>query len=312
MKILVRTIIVIILFSTALLPQNAYQFLRLDISPRAAGMGGSFTAAEDDPDVLFYNPAGIARLASTPVSFSYTKHLVDVKLAGLSATRKFEDIGSFGVGVKYIDWGDFKGTNEFGEFTGNFGAGEMVLNATYSNFLDDALAYGAGVEYIYSSIENYSSSALGFNAGLNYSIPDERINIAISLLHTGTQLSSYAGVTENLPVDLRLGFSKRLLYLPLRFFVDFKRLNDNESGFFNRFKYYSFGGEFQVGKYVKVRAGLDGQSRKDYKVANFAGMAGFSLGVGIKVSSYTFNYALTSLGDVGTLQRIGVYSSFDW
>jgi hypothetical protein len=36
--------------------QNTYDFLRLDISPRTAAIGGSFVAGTDDPNVMFYNP----------------------------------------------------------------------------------------------------------------------------------------------------------------------------------------------------------------------------------------------------------------
>lgn len=311
MKSIFAIIVFTVISATVALPQSTFQFLRLDVSPRAAAMGGSLTASDDDPDVLFYNPAGISRIKGTPVSFSFTKHLIDVKMAGLSATHNFEGIGNFGAGFKYINWGDFKGANEFGEFTQDFGAGEIVFNAGYSNFLGDDLSYGVGAEFIYSSIENYSSTGLGFNTGLNYSIPQERINIALSVMHMGTQLSTYAGVTENLPVDVRIGLSKRLQYLPLKFYIDFQRLNEDYNSFFSRFKHFTFGGEFQIGKSVKVRAGLDNQSRQDFKVANFAGLAGFSLGLGLNVSTYTFSYSLTSLGDVGTLQRVGVYTNFD-
>ncbi|MBI2419778.1 MAG: DUF3308 domain-containing protein, partial [Ignavibacteriales bacterium] len=59
MKSIFAIIVFTLIPATIALPQSTFQFLRLDVSPRAAAMGGSLTASDDDPDVLFYNPAGI-------------------------------------------------------------------------------------------------------------------------------------------------------------------------------------------------------------------------------------------------------------
>ena len=61
MKALLKSALLIILSSTVnLFAQNTFEFLRLDTSPRAAALAGSFVAANDDPDVIFYNPAAVS------------------------------------------------------------------------------------------------------------------------------------------------------------------------------------------------------------------------------------------------------------
>lgn len=54
MKRIYLVLVIFILVSSSLsYSQNTYEFLKLDMSPRAAAMGGSFVANNDDPDVIF-------------------------------------------------------------------------------------------------------------------------------------------------------------------------------------------------------------------------------------------------------------------
>ena len=296
----------IILFS-----QTTYEFLRMDMSPRAAGLAGSFVAANDDPDVIFYNPAGIAFLENTPVSFTYVKHLLDINFAGLTASKEFAGIGRFGAGIKYVNYGSFTGADEFGNISSDFGAGEVAFDIAYANFLDDNFSYGASAKFIFSSLEKYTSTAAGIDVGLNYSIPQERWNFAFAMLNIGGQLSSYASTRENIPFEIVFGVSKKFQNVPLKLYVDFHRLNDEADGLKQRFNAFSFGGELSLSKSLKLRLGYDNKKRKDLTIDSFAGLAGFNLGVGLNIKSYSFNYSFSSMGEIGALHRIGVSTSFD-
>ncbi|MFA6979176.1 MAG: type IX secretion system protein PorQ [Ignavibacteriaceae bacterium] len=289
---------------------NTYEFLRIGLSPRAAALGGSFVAATDDPDVIFYNPAGIYNLEETPVSFSYVNHLLDINLASLSVTRNVEGIGKFGASVQYINYGTFPKTDEYANQNGEFGAGEFAFSAAYAGLIDENFIYGANIKFIYSGIAEFSSTALGVDIGLQYLIPDENLSFGFALSNVGTQLSKYISTKEELPLDVTVGASKKLLHLPLRFFVDFHKLNESQSNFFNRFKNFTVGGEFTLSKVLKLRAGLDNEKRTELKVGNFAGLAGFAIGLGVTVKDYQFNYAFSSLGQIGAMHRIGINTSF--
>ena len=289
---------------------NTYEFLRIGLSPRAAALGGSFVAATDDPDVIFYNPAGIYNLEETPVSFSYVNHLLDINLASLSVTREIAGIGKFGASVQYINYGTFPRTDEYANQNGEFGAGEFAFSAAYAGLIDENFIYGANVKFIYSGIAEFSSTALGVDVGLQYLIPNENLSFGFVVSNIGTQLSKYVSTKEELPLDVSVGASKKLLHLPLRFFVDFHKLNENQDKFFNRFKNFTLGGEFTLSKVLKLRAGLDNEKRTELKIGNFAGLAGFAIGLGVTVKDYQFNYAFSSLGQIGAMHRIGVTTSF--
>lgn len=286
--------------------QTTYDFLRVDMSARAAALGGSFTSNNDDADVIFYNPAGLETLTSNPISFSFVKYLMDINLASLSYSTEFEGVGRFGAAVKYINYGSFNETDINGNKTGTFNANELALVVGYANQLDKIFFYGVNVKFIYSGIADRSSTAMAVDLGLHYFIPESNWNFGFSALNLGGQLSTYYDKKENLPIDLAFGVSKKLENLPLRLSLDFHRLNQDRDNFSERFRAFTVGAEFTLSKVMKLRFGFDNERRKDFKIGSTAGIAGFSTGLGIKISEYQFDYGYSSLGLAGGLHRISV------
>ncbi|GIK21913.1 MAG: type IX secretion system protein PorQ [Ignavibacteriota bacterium] len=289
--------------------QNTFEFLRLDGSARAASLGGSFVSNNDDADVIFYNPAGIQLLEGNPASFSFVKHLMDINLASLSYSTEYEGIGRFGAAIKYINYGTFDGYDEFGASTKEFGVNEMALVIGYANVLDYNFYYGANIKFIYSGIEDRSSTGMAVDLGLHYSIPDKNWYFGFAVLNLGSQLSSYYSTKEDLPLDIVIGVSKSLENLPVRLSVDFHKLNQDRDDFVERFRAFTVGAEFTLSKVMKLRFGYDNERRKDFKIGTTAGIAGFNVGLGVRISDYQFDYAYSALGSVGGLHRIGISTS---
>jgi hypothetical protein len=300
-------LIIALVVSTTLTAQNTFDFLRLDNSPRAAALAGSFVANGDDPNVIFYNPAGINLLSGMPVSFSFLKHLMDINSASLSFSKNFEDIGRLAAGIQYINYGTFTKADASGNNLGEFGAGEMALLVGYGNQLDQNFFYGANVKFIYSSIAGRASTGIALDLGLHYTIPESRWNFGFSILNLGKQITSYYSVKEELPIDIRMGFSKELEKLPFRFYWSFNRLGDRYDNFFDRFKQITFGGEFKLGQSMRLRFGYDNEKRRDMKLGNTSpGLAGISVGLGFIVSKYNVDYSYSSMGSIGSQHRFGV------
>lgn len=302
----VKIILLFLITTTVIYPQNAYRFLNLDTSPRAAALAGSFVANNDDPNVVFYNPAGINFLSGNPISFSFLKHLMDINSASLVFSKEYENIGRFSAAVKYINYGNFTKADPTGTKLGNFGAGDIAFAIGYGNRLDNNFYYGTNIKFIYSGIENYSSTAFAVDLGLHYEIPDKLWNFGFSILNLGSQLNSYINKKEDLPLDIRLGFSKQLERVPLRFYWSFNKLNEKQNKFFAHFKQITFGSEIRLGQSFKLRIGYDSEKRKDMKIGTTAGLAGFSIGFGFNTSNYIIDYAYSSMGSIGALHRFGI------
>ncbi len=301
-------IVVIIFFTitTNILSQNTYEFLRVDMSPRAAALGGSFSASGDDADVIFYNPAGLKLLKDMPLSISYLNHLLDINFASISISKQFNETSTFGAAIKYANYGTFTKSDDFGNRSGEYGASDVAIIIGYAGEIDENFYYGTNAKFIYSGIENYSSTAAALDLGVYYVVTSQQLNISFSIQNLGSQLSSYISTKEKLPLDVNVGLAKKMEHLPLRLFVDFHRIQESEDGILSRFKNFSVGGEFTLSKVLRLRAGYDNQKRKELKVGTFAGLAGFNIGLGIVIKEYVFNYAYSSMGQIGTLHRIGV------
>lgn len=286
--------------------QSTYEFLKLDTSPRAAALAGSFVANNDDPNVIFYNPAGIYSLENKPASFSYVSHLLDINSASVSYSQEVADLGRFAAGIQYVNFGNFTEADQFGNKTGEFGAGDLALLIGYANQLDENFNYGANVKFIYSSIASQSSTGIAVDLGLQYLFPDDGWTVGFSALNLGSQLSSYFDKTETLPVDVRIGFTKKLAHMPFKFYGSFNRINEKQDKILDRFSQFTFGGEFRFSKAVQFRFGYDNEKRRELKLDASAGLAGFNLGLGILISDYKVDYAFSSLGLIGGIHRIGI------
>ncbi len=294
-----------LLGASHLIAQTTYDFLRIEMSPRAAALGGTYVSNANDPDVIFYNPAGFKTIEKTPVSFSFVKHLMDINSASLSSTFEIGGLGRFGAAIQYISYGSFDKADEYGNKTGNFSAGDLSMLIGYANSLAENFYYGVNLKFIYSSIDEYSSMGLAGDIGLQYLIPKKGWSFGFSVLNLGSQLTYYSYTKEDLPTSIQFGLSKKLEHTPLEIFFAFTRLNDD-----NRFDYINAGVEFTLSKVIQLRFGYDNNRRKQQKVGTSSGLAGFSFGLGVNLSSYKFNYAFSSMGSIGALHRIGIAAVF--
>jgi len=307
MKLFVTSLFaVFLLFSVTAFGQNTYEFLRMNMSARAAALGGSFVSDNDDPNVIFYNPAGLSYLTNSPVSFSFVKHLVDINLASLAYSTNLKNIGRIGVAVQYINYGTFIAADEMGNKTGRYKAGEAAFIGGYSNILAPQFSYGVNVKFIYSSIADRISTAFAFDVGLHYSIPSYQVEIGFAILNMGSQIKAYYSTKEDLPLNVVIGISKRLQHLPLDLFLDFHELNRRTNNFFSKFNAFSIGAEFRLSKALRLRFGYNNERRNELRIGTFAGLAGFNVGLGVIISGYRFDYGYSSLGLIGAVNRISI------
>ena len=315
MKYIIKIIVISIILSSSMFAEiggktSLYEFLRNESSSRAAGLGGSFVCFPNDPNVIFYNPAGLATLDSKLASFGFLKHLMDVNAGYASYAQQLDFLrGYIGVGVQYYNYGGFEELNEVGEKIGDFNAGDFALTFGYARKTETNFYYGMNLKLIYSSIADMSSAALAGDIGLFYSIPDEEINIGLSIQNCGVELKTYDGLSEGLPLDIKVGISKKLEHLPLNINLNFHHLNFSYNDFIERFKAFSVGGEFILSQYFKLRVGYNNLRRLDLKLGSSSGMAGLSLGLGAQVNKYFFDYSFSSYGAIGGLHRINLTTS---
>jgi hypothetical protein len=279
-----------------------YDFLRTDVSARAGAMAGSYVTMTNDVTSIFYNPAGLSTLEKPAGSLNS---------GYVGYSQPYEDLGYFGVGILYVNYGSFEETDDLGTKTGNtFGASDLALSLGYSNVLEENLYWGANAKFIYSSIAGNSSTGIAADLGILYQVPDSKLTIGASIRNLGTQLSSYLGTKESLPLDLVVGASIVPKGIPLLLSFNFHKLNEKADSFTERFKAFSVGGEFTLSRVLQARVGYNNEQRAELKTGTSSGLGGFSGGIGITVQEYKVDYGISLLGSIGSLHRITIGTTF--
>ncbi len=278
--------------------EPTYRFLLLEMNARAAGMGNTFLTMTNDPTVMFYNPAGLSTLEKPAGSVGFLKHVLDVNAGFASYGQDVEGIGWIGGGVRYLNYGTFEGADILGNPASDFSAGDLALTATYANSHEN-LRYGGSLKFVYSGIADASSTALALDLGVLYLLPDYMMVVGASVLNAGAVLSTYGPTSLSLPLDVKIGVSKKLEHLPLNLSLNFHRLTETQDNFFQHFSNFSIGGEFTLSSALLARIGYNNERRQDLKLANTSGLGGFSFGLGILVSDFRVDYAFSSWGGSG-------------
>lgn len=302
------TLLVILCAAQSATAQNrpfVYDFLRTDASARASAMGGAFMTVAGDPVGMFYNPALLSTLDSaTQISFTGFKHVLDINSGSLVGGGKIEGVGTVGGGILFNSYGSFERTDRTGNPLGEFGSQDLAVTLGWGGELGEGFSAGVGGKIIFSSIDEYSSAAVALDGGLYFEDTTSNIQAGLSLLHLGGQISSFGEESEDLPLDLKLGVSHQLRGLPLLLAVNFSRLLDDSDDFLARFSSFSVGGEFRLSNPLRLRVGYNNRIREDISFGGSKGLGGLSLGFGVAVDQYRFDYAFNSLAGIGGLHRI--------
>jgi hypothetical protein len=309
---MMRTIFSFILLVTVSLLSYAgdnptYEFLRQDVSARSSAMAGSFVSIMDDPVGVFYNPATIGAITDPVASFGYTNHLMDINAGYAAYAFQEENLGVFGVGVNYINYGSFDETDELANTTGTFSAGDVAFSVSYAQLYDENLYYGVTGKFIYSSIADLNSSAIAGDIGIVYLIPTSNpITLGAAITNIGTQIDEYYGTREPLPLDFTIGGTIKPQHLPLKLSLNFHRLTEEQSSFAKHFNAFTVGGELTLSKALTFRFGYNNEQRKELKIGTTTGAAGFSLGGGLTLKKMRIDYSFNSLGTIGSINRISI------
>ena len=306
-----RTIILIIIFKIVANNMGyssemaGFNFLRTDVGARYSALAGAAVAIPGDVHSVYYNPAGLAILGKRVASATYLKHVLDFHAGFMGYAQQVKGIGVIGGGINYIDYGTFDETDDQGKKSGRtFGANNFVVTASLSNVLFSHLLAGASVKYIRSSIDQYSAEAYAFDLGLIYRVPfTSDLDIGLAVLNIGQSVSAFIDTKEDLPLKLIGGFSKRLAHLPLLFNASiYKHIDDDFQ--------FNIGGEFTLIEGLFLRFGYNSTGRDQKVKGDLDSIAGFSLGFGFHWNYYNLDYAFSSMGEVGSLNRVTFSTNF--
>ncbi|MFY7937484.1 MAG: type IX secretion system protein PorQ, partial [Flavobacterium sp.] len=190
--------------------RSVYQFLNLVTSPRQAALGGKvITIYDNDVNQVHFNPATINAEMDNHLSVNYGNYYGEVTYGTAAYAYTYDrHVQTFHAGVNYVNYGKFEGYDENGQPTTAFTGSEASLsfgyayNVPFSNFY-----FGANAKLISSTLESYNSIGGAVDFGALFIDEGNDVNWALVIRNVGTQITTYAGNSEKLPLEILIGVS---------------------------------------------------------------------------------------------------------
>ena len=273
--------------------ETVYNFLRLPVSAHAAALGGeNITIDDDDPTLVFHNPALASDVSDRSINLNYMTYMEGVKVASASFVKAYRQRATWAVEAQYVDYGTMKHTTADNEVLGEVSAKDIAVGGTFTYALSNKIAGGVTAKFVSSSLAGYNSLGVAVDLGVNYLNPDLGLSVSAVARNLGGQVKAYEDDFEKLPFDLQLGVSKRLGESPLRFSVTMTRLHDWDDKFINHFV---FGAEAFLADNIWLGGGLNPRRSDEMKISDGESEsshgAGFSLGGGLQLERFKLQVA---------------------
>ncbi len=264
------------------------------------------------------NPSLISPEMHKSIGLNFVDYFADTKFGYAAYGHHFEKLGSFAANMQFYNSGKFKYADQMGIQSGKFTANEMALNVGWARALDSTFRIGANVKVIHSQLESYASTGLAVDVAGSYLSKNGLFTASLILSNIGRQLTTYTGVTEAVPFEIKAAISKRMQHIPLTFSVLFTNLQQwdlsyisplktttdpstgkkktNEktgvAGFADKaMRHVVLGAEFRPFKILRIRLGYNYQRRQEMTIDSKPGTVGWSWGFGIKVYKFEVSYA---------------------
>ncbi len=232
---------------------TAVPFLLLAPDSRAGGIGESGGGLADNSSAIFWNPAGIAFLDGTEISFTHSNWLPqfgldDLFYEYLTYRQYFEDIGgSVTSSITFMNFGEFIRTSSSGEELGTFRSFDAALTLGYATKLHPDWGFGFNFRIIHSRLSDKPTeeeqgsgvaTSVSFDfAGMwrpqKFDIPligdfSNRLSVGVNLSNIGPEIYYIdQAQSDPIPTNFRLGTAIRLFeddFNSLTFTLDFSKL----------------------------------------------------------------------------------------
>lgn len=240
--------------SSSLFAQGEATVLFLMINPgaRQGGMGEAGVALANDAYAIYWNPAGMSFLydekteadrrgAATLMHVQWLPqfNLQDMYYDYFAGQYHLKDIGTVGLAIQFINYGENIQTNTEGEELSRFNSNEVAVTGSYSLKAKENLGLGVNLKYIYSNLspgifvdqekrEGRGSSFAVDLGVLYYPGFAKNLSLGMNISNIGPKMTYIdRAQADPLPTNLRLGLAYNILnseFNKLTFVYDVNRL----------------------------------------------------------------------------------------
>ena len=273
--------------------QTAYNFLRLPVSAHVAALGGNnITITDDDPTMIFHNPAMLGGVSDKSLNLNYMTYMEGTMVGSASFVRAWGDRGTWGVSASYLDYGSMRQTTADNIQTGEFSAKDIMLGGSVAYSLSTLFTGGITAKIISSSIAGYNSMAVAVDLGINYFDEAQGLSLSAVARNLGGQIDAYDEDFEKMPFDLQVGISKKMAMAPLRFSATLNNLHDWDDSFIH---HLAIGADIFLSDNIYIAGGYNFRRNKEMRISDGEGEsshgAGLSFGGGVQLERFKLNVA---------------------
>lgn len=311
--------------------KNVYQFLSNVSSPRQAALGGkTITNYDYDVNQPLFNPATINDEMHGRLGLNYVNYLADVSYGSASYAYTYDrHLQTFHAGVTYINYGKFDGRDEQGNATGDFSGSEVALSLGYAyNVPYTDLYIGANAKLISSTLESYNSFGVATDIGAIYKDEKKKVNYGLVVRNLGTQITTYNGAREKLPLEVIAGVSQELENVPIRWHltlenmqqwkvafsnpargeetIDGEVIDEKVTFFGNAFRHVIIGAEILPDKGISFRLSYNFRRAAELKLLEQRTFAGISGGFGLRFKKFRFDYSYSKYTLASSTSQFGL------
>lgn len=297
---------------------SAFAFINMPSSAREMALGSNLLCgSKTDLGQLWNNPASRTSLMNNTLMGSYNRYVSDIQSGFFCYAGQLKHKRSFAIGLLYNDYGQFKGMDEAGIATGNFGAQDQCFFLSYKSKVGPKGHFGINTKYIYSIYEAFVSNGISTDLSYMYEDSSKKFNVTGFARNIGFQAIPYAGTERQaLPFELAVNLSKQLAHLPFRYQIILHHLqqpdmrytimNTGQKDEFgkdkiatmsmgdNILRHINFAGELFLSKQLTLRMGYNHMRRKEMTQEQKRGAAGFSWGLGLHYKKMELAYGSAS------------------
>jgi hypothetical protein len=264
-------------------------YLHMGVGARALGLGKAYTALSNDATAIYWNPAALANQNPYQVYFMHSVLFFDTNfdyLAGSIPTRK---LGSFGLGLIYLNSGNFDQRNELNEELGSFGINDLAFLFSWSRELFKNVSAGINYKLVNQQMLDYSGVGHGFDLGLKTRFFD-RLDAGLMFMNLISPSVKLAYESQTYPMQIRLGGAMTFLENKLVVSADVGKILDWESTMLN------IGAEYNFLNNYAVRVGVNNGR--------------FTLGVGFTMNQIGIDYGHKNVSEFGLNHTFAVKYAF--
>lgn len=307
--------------------ESVFSTLHLQYSARHVGMGGnSITAIDEDLSVGLHAPSLLNSAHHKRAIFSHSILAGGINYGQFGYAQRIKEQDKFwSTSFRYASFGNMAHTLPTGEQVGTFSAGDIIASVGYGKRENEVLSYGANLNLAFSTLETYQAFAatVDFSGTLHFA--DKNTIITALVRNVGAQFKGYTSDSrEAIMPNPMIAVSHKLEHAPFRIGMVAQHLNRWDIAYYNpnakptldpftneliepfspnflgkAMHHLVFQVEALFGKSIVIRGGFNYKQREEMKVMNRHGLSGFSLGMGLMLKKFQFQYGFNAISAAG-------------